>query len=240
MLYAQEADYGKILLSPGATNPDSTLVLTAPGKGVFTLIPGNELVSIENRQDIPPIIFPEGYTIDDAVFGNSGLFVKSGSSIYLCKDRMIHFFSFDTDLFKLGTTDDDNLFILGQNNTGGILNYLDCHNREITYLASFPEVIVSAFGNKDEVYVITESSIYLLFEKKAHKVFSCFDRIIAASYTEGGLYFGTKNNLFLFVEKDTIGLILERGCKQLATDQGKLYVYFDDGSLICYKAIIVN
>lgn len=239
-LNAQEVDSGKVLLASGESNAGSTRVLTATGKGVFLLKQGKELVSIENRDEIPPIIFPDDLYVEDAIFSTIGLFIKCRDKIYLCKDSIIPFFSFDSSNFTLASANDDNLYVIVNTDNNGRLYYLNCFSREVHSLASFPEKIVNAFGTKDEAFVVTDHSIYLLSDNKAKKILSFFCEIVTASFTESGLFFATNYNLLLFIEEDTVGVIQEQGCKQLVTDKGLLYVYNDDGSLICYEAKIVK
>lgn len=237
-LIAMDGEYEKILLRSGESNPDSTQVLCASDKGVFLLRKGRELITVEKSVDIAPVIFPDDLYIEDAVFGALGLFVKNGEVIYLCRDKIFPFFRFDSSNFMLDPTGDGNLFIIVNNDSQGVLYYLDCESREVRTLAAFPETIVNAFGTKDESIVVTNSGIYFLAENKAQQLLSYYEPITSASYADGALFFSTKNNLLLLVDNDMVGVVFDDGCKQLAYAKGFLYVYNDDGSLVCYPAIL--
>lgn len=234
---AQEFESGRILISSGESDPDSTKFIVVEGRGVLALRQGKELFSVDTSSGIAPVLFPGDLYVEDAVFGPIGLFVKNGEVIYLCRDKIFPFFRFDSSNFMLDPTGDGNLFILVNNNSQGVLYYLDCESREVCTLAAFPETIVNAFGTKDESIVVTNSGIYFLAENKAQQLLSYYEPITSASYADGALFFSTKNNLLLLVDKDMVGVILEHGCKQLVYDQGFLYVYNDDGSLVCYPTI---
>ena len=229
-----------LLLRENESSPDSTLVIAAPGNGVFLLKSGRELLSLEQKEVLLPVQFPDFFIAEDATFTSAGLYVKNGNGIYYCNGQPILTMLFDTDNFRILPTADDNLFVFSHGLEQKALYTFNCQNKDVTLIAQFPNDVVYAYGTRDEAFVVAGNCIYLLSEHKVLKLLDYFEPIITAAQTESGLFFGTENNVMLLIDKDIIGLVEEFGCKQLLSSDGRLFIYKKDGSLLCYPVSVAE
>lgn len=226
---------GKALVDSTVLKPN-TILLTAPGQGVFAVQDGRTMISLENQDIIPSVIFPEILIVEDAAANGFGLFVKSRESIYLCNSEgIVHFLRFDTDSFRITPTNDGNLFIFFNLERGNSLYYLDCGTRQHVLLSEFPEPIIAATGTIEDSFVITERRIYLLSNKQINLLLNCPDIINSAIYTGDGLLFSTPSDILLLRGIDSVEVLGRQGCKQLLTDRSYLYVWYNDGSLVRFE-----
>lgn len=233
LVKAQESPL--VIIPAHGTNPDSTLVLAVPQVGSVLLVNGRDLVFLERSDELPSVHFPESFVVEGAAFTREGLYVKKGPGIYYCSGQPVLSIAFDTADFHFYPTTDDNLFIAAPDGDRSALYVFDCQSKDITLMARLPENVVYASGSADEAFVVAGNCIYLLSDHKVIKILDYFEPILTAVQTEAGLFFGTSSSILYYFGKDSVALVEEFGCRQLVSTDGILYVYKNDGSLVCYK-----
>lgn len=231
-----EANAQDIIIQKNESEPDSSFVLVFPGNGAFLLKNGRELISLEQREELPAVQFPESFLVEDAAFTGNGLYVKNGYGVYLCEEQPSLCVAFDTEGFRILPTVDDNLFVYTTGTGQTFLYVFDCASAKVTLMATVPGNVVYAYGSMEESFVVSDHCVYYLSDKKMEKVLDYPDTIVSAAQTESGLLFGTKDAILVMLGNNIVGLLEKFGCKQILSTDGAVYIYKPDGSLVCYKA----
>ena len=83
--------------------------------------------------------------------------------------------------------------------------------------------------------MVTSNKIYNIQKKKVLTLLNYNEPIETATITKYGLVFSTANNILLLNGQNNVSLISEKGCRLLLSDVDKLYLYYEDGTVLSYS-----
>ena len=234
LLYAQEQNSCKVLVEAGEISIYPSQLCVLPNNGIY-LLTSNELISLEENEASPIIRISEQIIPENILFTGTNVFAKNDTTIVSCGEKLTSLCVFDTNQFELFPRTDDNLFVVTKNDSISMIFSCDATNGKVEPFVKIAEDVIYVAGDTTQCILVTSSSIYSIQEKKVWTLLNYFEPIVTATITNYGLVFSSANNILLLNGQNNVALIAERGCRRLLSDVDKLYIYYEDGTVLSYS-----
>lgn len=234
LLYAQEQSLCKVLVEAGEISISPNQLCVLPNNGIY-LLTGNELISLEENEASPIIRISEQIIPENILFTGTNVFAKNDTTIISCREKQTPLCVFDTNQFEMFPTTDDNLFVVTKNDSISMIFSCDAANGKVEPFIKIAEDVIYVAGDTSQCILVTSNSIYSIQEKRAWTLLNYFEPIVTATITSCGLVFSSANIILLLNGQNNVALIAERGCRRLLSNVDKLYIYYEDGTVLSYS-----
>lgn len=239
LLYAQEQNPCKVLVEAGEISISPNQLCVLPNNGIY-LLTGNELISLEESEASPIIRISEQIIPEIILFTGTNVFAKNDTTIISCREKPTPLCVFDTNQFEMFPTTDDNMFVVTKKDSISMIFSCDAAKGKVDPFIKIAEDVIYVAGDTTQCILVTNDRIYNIQEKKAFPMLNYFEPIVTATITSCGLVFSSANNILLLNGQNNVALIAERGCRRLLSDIDKLYIYYEDGTVLSYSLDLLN
>lgn len=201
------------------------------GQGLYGII-GNELIGldVEKNKIIEGISLPADKYVDQFVFTNDGLLLKTDSVLWgIQTDGAITTYFIENGQFNIDYKNNSTITILYENS---IFEYIPS-TQDLNLIETIPSsIIVKYFEiNNDTKLLILDNGIYLKQNSEFQTLLNFPVQIVTADVSVCGIFFGTKKGLYEYIEPGKIKCLMEKPVKQILSDGNSVYIVTENGDI---------